>query len=73
MKVGQLRRKRDEECAEDRWIVMDILRESCKVFHVDSTRRLPSLGRGELVERESACGSLIVRELQSRDVVGTEQ
>ena len=70
MKVGQLQRKRNEGSAKGRWTVMDVLRESWEVFRMDSMQQPGSLERGEPVERESTCGSLTVRELQSRDVEG---
>ena len=63
-----MQRKRDEGSAEGRWMAMHVLRESWKVFCTDSMRRLASLGRGEPLERESACRSLTVCELQSRDM-----
>ena len=61
MKMGQLWRKLDEGSAEGRWTMMDILRESQKVLHVDSIRRLASLGRSESVGRERLRESDCVR------------
>ena len=61
MKDGPLRRKRDEGSAEGRWTVMDVSRESQKVFCADSMRRLANLGRSEPVERERLRESDCVR------------
>ena len=57
MKAGHLRRKLDEGSAEDRWTVMDVLREPLKLFHADSTRRLASLGRSKPSQTRALAGA----------------